>query len=153
MKFMGSSQGEQWHAGHKPADDIEPNQVFLNRILSFWDKLPDLDQSVEGKETTVLLVGHGAWLGYLLQHLRTDRQYEVLPNAHYEAPETHSNTGSTGKGIGRARPWYIENASLQIVRLRKEGEDDVKLKGIIEKWGDIEHLKGLDVVDDNADLI
>lgn len=135
---MGAAlQGKRWHPGVPHPPDVESESDFVNRIFNWWDSLLILDNQskIENeKELVVLVVGHGAWLGFLLQHLFQDRGYEISPDT------------STGP---KKRPWYIENATLQVVRVMQvEGSTT----GVIVKWGDGEHLQGIDLVEGNADL-
>lgn len=138
-RFMGSLQGQIWYPDINRPQDVESENSFVNRVLSWWDEL--LMQKFPSKETkgaVALVVGHGAWLGRLLRNLKEDRGYEVLPDAN------DANDGSDG------RLWIVGNASIQIVQVTQEGEK--ASKGTILKWGDVQHLQGLDLVDYNPDL-
>jgi broad specificity phosphatase PhoE len=134
-KFMGALQGERWHPGIKLPPDVETGPSFVERILNWWDNLLDLGMHCQGdQESVALVISHGAWIGFLLQHLSEDRGYEVLQDA---------NHGPTKKS------WFIENASLQLIRV---SEVEGTVRGTILKWGDNQHLKEIELVAGNADL-
>ena len=133
---MGSAEGMRWHPGLKYPNDLEPVDSFLQRISAWWDTLLKLDTAAnEGKVIVALVVGHGAWIGFLLRHLHQSHDYEVLPDANHTA----------------IRPWHIENASLQLVQTTRDQETDDP-KGVILKWNDKSHLQDLDVVHGSADF-
>jgi len=135
VQFMGAMQGKRWHPSLEKPEDVEPAPNFVNRILLWWDALLGLDTQLQGeRESVALIVGHGAWIGFLLQHLNEDRGYEIAQDA---------NRGPS------KRPWYIENATLQLVRVPQAAGST---RGVILKWGDGEHLQGIDLVHGNADL-
>lgn len=132
---MGAMQGKRWHPQIEKPSDIESTPDFVNRIFAWWDTLLSLDAQLQDeRESVVLVVGHGAWIGFLLQHLNEDRRYEIAEDA---------NCGPT------KRPWNIENATLQLVQVSQAGGSP---RGVILKWGDGEHMQGIDLVHGNADL-
>jgi len=137
-RYMGSLQGLKYPRTLPP--DVEQEELFVARIMKWWDslvcRLLELESSPNTPERMVLIVSHGAWMGSLLKHLKGDRGYEIK---------------SQPVDILDKRPWYLENGSLQVIRVNR-GEGG-KPKGVIIKWGDVEHLKGTAMVGNNADLL
>ena len=126
---MGDLEGKARDAKRLRTPNMESEQDFLGRIISFWDKLIEN----RDKDKNVLVVGHGAWIGYLLRYLAEVKKYGVVNE----------------DGIGR-RAWYIPNASVQVIEIDGNGNGN----GRITRWADTTHLQGEEgTADTNADFI
>ena len=127
---MGAREGQRYDPLALDPPDMEAAEAFTQRIVQFWDLITSAPV-----QDNVLIVGHGAWIGFLLKHLAEVRKYRIASS---------SNDGAVVVN-GTPRPWYIANASLQTVEVNKEG-------GCILRWGDVRHLAGsVEILKTNVD--
>lgn len=130
--FEGLKSGEGRAKGAATDSSVELSSAFSKRLLGWWNRT--ILQSTlakpreDGEALNVLITTHGGVIGALILELVGSRKIKR----------------SAGVEVSRCM-----NASVTVVEL------DSNKKGLLVKYGDVAHLKGLDVlgVQYNADEI
>lgn len=120
---MGDLQGKRRDPGKGYPSNMETTHEFQSRVIAWWENIT----SAKEHESTVAVVGHGAWIGFLLRYLVEQREYNL-------ADEPKEMPSVQVSDPGRRKVWYISNGSLQVVRAEKDG------RGMLLRWGDTRHL-------------
>ncbi|KZT39269.1 phosphoglycerate mutase-like protein [Sistotremastrum suecicum HHB10207 ss-3] len=111
-RHMGEKQGKRYDPSVSLDKTAEAVDAFQTRILNWWDEM-----TASSTAETVLVVGHGAWIGRLLGLLVHKRGYGVTD------------------GLQDGELWFVKNCSIQLI------EVDDEQRGWVRRWGDVDHLE------------
>ncbi|KIK41422.1 hypothetical protein CY34DRAFT_85446 [Suillus luteus UH-Slu-Lm8-n1] len=145
-RFMGEMQGKKGPVdmeGLSDSSTIETDEAFVGRCITWYNRViipqisvtePDMDVS-EGQCRNMLVLSHGAFIATLFRIM--------ISTSHVTCPAELKLRGLPTLG----------NASMSVVEYRtvprgKRREVEVD----ILKYGDISHLCGLRVIEENVDV-
>ncbi|KAG1823273.1 phosphoglycerate mutase-like protein [Suillus variegatus] len=146
-RFMGEMQGKKGPIDMKEISDlssIETDEAFVQRCIAWYNRVlipyisvtkPDADVS-EGRCRNILVLSHGAFIATL---------FRIMIYSNHVTCPAELKLGSLPT---------LGNTSISVVEYRIVSRGKRReVEADILKYGDISHLRGLHVIEENADVV
>ncbi|KAG1727925.1 phosphoglycerate mutase-like protein [Suillus paluster] len=142
-RFMGEMQGKKGPVNTKGLSSIETNEALVQRCITWYNRaiVTYISSSItnsdisEGRCRNILVVSHGAFIATLFRTMISSNDVTCPAELKLRRLPTLGNTS-------------ISVVEYRAVSRAKHREVDV----VVLKYGDIDHLRGLSVMEENADV-
>ncbi|KAG1792174.1 phosphoglycerate mutase-like protein [Suillus plorans] len=141
-RFMGEMQGKKGPIDMKDLSSIETDEAFVQRCIAWYNRViipyisvtkPDVS---EGRCRNIIVLSHGAFIATL---------FRIMIYSNHATCPAELKLGSLPT---------LGNTSISVVEYRIVSRGKRReVEADILKYGDISHLRGLHVMEENADVV